>query len=186
MAKRSPKKIYQIKVTLYRSKPSIWRRLLVLNSIALSGLHKLIQDAMGWEDGHLHQFTVNGNCYGDIERDFDVIDEREVRLNDLMQIEKARLSYEYDFGDSWEHKIILEKILPFDPKTPLPHCLAGKRACPLEDIGGIWGYEAALLALKDPKHPDHEEYLEQIGEDFDPEEFDVDELNKFLVKRKYL
>jgi hypothetical protein len=94
----------------------------------------------------------------------------------------AAFHYEYDFGDSWEHKILLEKILPFDTKTALPVCIKGKRACPPEDCGGIWGYEELLEAISNPKHPDHENMLEWLGGEFDPEEFDLEEINGNLAE----
>ena len=99
-----------------------------------------------------------------------------------MTKEKEFLVYEYDFGDSWEHKILLEKILPYDSKIVLPVCLKGKRACPPEDCGGIWGYEELLVTISDSKHPDHEDMLEWLGGNFDPEEFDLEEINEDLAE----
>lgn len=179
MAKKSLQKIYQIKVTLDESKPPIWRRLLVPNSITLSDLHKVIQFVMGWHDEHMHQFIANGEFYGNFE---DVIDESEITLNKLLKKEKDKIAYEYDFGDSWGHIVLLEKILLFDSKITLPSCIKGKRACPPENVGGVWGYEEFLQIIKDPNHPEHDEYLEWIGEDVDPEKFDLDGVNKDLAR----
>ena len=184
MATKSLQQIYQIKVTLNGSKPPIWRRLLVPSSITLSKLHDVLQIAMGWTDSHLHQFVAGGRFYGqpDPDFDFDVINEKSVRLDRLLKKEKDSITYEYDFGDGWEHKIQLEKALPFDPNLTLPTCIKGKRACPPEDVGGIWGYQEFLQAIHDPSHPEHEEYLEWLGEKFDPEYFKVDEVNELLAK----
>ena len=184
MATKSLQKIYQIKVTLTGSKPPIWRRLLVSSLITLSKLHKVLQIAMGWTDSHLHQFIAYGRFYGqpDPDFDFEVLDESKVRLDSLLKKDKDSITYEYDFGDSWEHKIELEKVLPFDPKITLPVCIKGKRACPPEDVGGIWGYQSFLHAIRDPNHPEHEEYLEWIGEEFDPEYFNVDKINELLAE----
>ncbi len=176
-------KIYQLKVTLKGSKPPIWRRLLVRSSMTLPQLHNVLQMAMGWDNYHLHQFIAGGQFYGEPDPDFDmdVIDERRVKLDRLLQSEKDSIVYEYDFGDGWEHKVELEKILPFDPKATLPICTKGKRACPPEDVGGVWGYEEFLLAIKDPNHPEHESYLDWVGGEFDPEYFNMDEVNALLT-----
>jgi hypothetical protein len=177
-------KIYQLKVTLTGSKPPIWRRILVQSDITLSSLHDILQIAMGWTDSHLHQFEHNGRLFRVPEHDWDfepVSDERRTRLNLLLCREKDWLRYEYDFGDGWEHRVALEKVLPSDPKIHLPVCVKGKGACPPEDIGGIWGYYAALDALTDPQHPDHREYREMFdAEDLDPNAFDIDEVNELM------
>ncbi|MFH1115458.1 MAG: plasmid pRiA4b ORF-3 family protein, partial [Pseudomonadota bacterium] len=132
--------------------------------------------------GHLHEFDVFGTPYGDpaISGDGDVLDEKKVRLDLLMSEEKEKFHYLYDFGDSWEHEILLEKIIPPEKGTQYPICLTGRRACPPEDCGGAWGYEELLEALKDPSHEDREEMLEWVDEDFDPDRFDVEAINRRL------
>lgn len=184
MAKQT-EKIYQLKVTLTGSKPPIWRRILVPRTISLARLHDILQIAMGWTDTHLHLFEQNGKLFGTPTGDWDfdpVSDERQTRLNQLLGREKDWLKYEYDFGDSWDHRVTLEKALPFDPRTQLPMCIKAKGACPPEDIGGLWGYYAALAAWKDPQHPDHEEYREMFDEDeLDPIAFDIAETNVLLT-----
>jgi hypothetical protein len=102
------------------------------------------------------------------------------KLNTLVSGEGDKFTYEYDFGDDWQHEIKIEKVLPPDPKQKLPVCIKGKRACPPEDIGGVWGYEEFLEAIKDPNHDEHAMYTEWIGDDFDPEAFDLDEVNERL------
>ncbi|HRV94457.1 MAG TPA: plasmid pRiA4b ORF-3 family protein, partial [Anaerolineae bacterium] len=104
------------------------------------------------------------------------------RLNQIAPGEKTKFVYEYDFGDSWEHVILVEKILPPEPGVHYPRCIKGKRAGPPEDVGGIWGYEDFLEAIKDPKHPQHEAMLEWAGDDFDPEAFDMSGVNEALEK----
>lgn len=182
MPKKALRRIYQLKVTLMESKPPIWRRLLVPSSISLPKFHDVLQIAMGWTDSHLHQFVVGGRLYGKPDPDFesDTIDERHVRLDRSLKKEKDSILYQYDFGDGWEHKIELEKLLPFDPGTTLPACVKGKRACPPEDVGGIWRYQEFLHAIRDSTHPEHEEYLEWVGGEFDPEYFSVAEINELL------
>jgi hypothetical protein len=176
--------IYQIKITLKGSKPPIWRRLLVSSETRLSQFHHVIQAAMGWHDSHLHMFVANDKRYSipydaDHLAELDARDSRRVKLADVVAQDEMFI-YEYDFGDGWEHVIVVEEVLPPDPKQKLPVCLTGKRACPPEDVGGIWGYEDFLEAIRDPKHEEHEEYLEWIGGEFDPEAFDLDAVNKRL------
>lgn len=174
--------IYQIKVTLKGSKPPIWRRLEVSDQITLAKLHKILQAAMGWTDSHLHQFIIGKTYYGepDKEMGFETFSENRVKLHQLPLREKSKFIYEYDFGDSWEHEILIEKILPGTEGSKLPVCLKGKGACPPEDIGGLWGYFGFLEAIGDPEHPEHEDMLEWVGEDFDPEAFDLEEVNHYL------
>lgn len=176
------KQIYQLKVTLRDSHPPIWRRLQVPGKINLNQLHWVIQVAMGWTNSHLHQFIIDGEYYSE-PSPFDyepVVDERKFKLCKIVPLEKYRFIYEYDFGDSWEHLILVEKILSPEPGVHYPRCIKGKRACPPEDVGGVWGYEEMLAALKDPDHPEREMYLEWIGGDFDPEAFDLAEINEVL------
>ncbi len=161
--------IYQIKITLKDVKPPIWRRIQVKSDITLHSLHRTIQTVMGWEDGHLHKFDIRAPS-----------SEPKVRLNQLNLVEKQKFLYVYDFGDNWEHTILLEKILPIDEKTQYPICLAGERSGPPEDCGGPWGYMDLLDVLDDPNDPEYEERVEWIGEDFDPELFDIEKINKRL------
>ena len=184
MTTKQLRSIYQIKISLIGAKPPIWRTVLVPSNIDLETFHDVIQLAMGWTDSHLHQFIANKVFYGIPDDDFELEmeDESKYKLSQLLTKEKDTLIYEYDFGDSWEHKILLEKILPYDSKTVLPVCIKGKRACPPEDCGGIWGYEELLETISDPKHPDHEDMLEWLGGEFDPEEFDLEEINEDLAE----
>jgi hypothetical protein len=183
MATKQLSSIYQIKISLIGAKPPIWRTVLVASDIKLSAFHGVIQAAMGWTNSHLHQFIANKKFYGVCDEDFDmeVEDETQYMLAQLLKKEKDSLIYEYDFGDSWEHNILLEKILPFDAGITLPVCLKGKRACPPEDCGGIWGYEELLKIISDPEHPENEEMLDWLGGEFDPEEFDLEDINEDLV-----
>ena len=178
--------IYQIKITLTGGKPPIWRRVLVSSNMSLEDFHLSIQIAMGWTNDHLHQFIANDVFYGIKDDDFDsymeLEDEAKYKINQLLKSEKDSIKYEYDFGDGWEHKILLEKILPFDTDHKLPRCIKGKRACPPEDCGGIWGYAELLDAIHDPDHPEHDSMLEWLGEDFDSEELDINEINDMLLE----
>lgn len=178
------KSVYQLKVTLNGSKPPIWRRVLVSENITLDSLHEILQIVMGWENYHLHMFTLDGQIYGDPEDDeygdLGTQNETRYRLNQLSLREKSKFSYEYDFGDSWDHTLLVEKILAPEKGAQYPVCIKGKRACPPEDVGGVWGYEEFLEAIADPENEEHDEYLEWIGGEFDPEAFDLDEINEAL------
>ncbi len=178
--------IYQIKVTLNDTHPPIWRRIWVPANTTLARLHDILQIAMGWTDSHLHQFSIHGERYGDARidetGDLGFLPEQRYQLSQVMTGSRARFEYQYDFGDSWDHTLLVEKILPLQPgmrATPA-RCLAGQRASPPEDVGGVWGYQEFLEALADPSHPEHDEYLEWVGGAFDPEAFDPDEVNAKL------
>jgi hypothetical protein len=188
MAKKIQKKkvstIYQLKISLQHSKPPIWRRVTVPNDFTLADLHRVIQTAMGWMGGHLHEFNIGGVSYGEIDPDWpnDMEDEVGVKLNKLLKKEKQKIRYIYDFGDDWEHVIELEKILTSDTASSKPKCITGRRACPPEDCGGLYGYYELLDTISDPDHPEREETLEWLGEeDFDPAFFDLDEVNRRLA-----
>ncbi len=178
------KRIYQMKVTLIGSKPPIWRRLLVEDTVTLGKLHDILQIVMGWTNSHLHHFIINDEFYGmPLEDDFGDMrtkDETRFKLNQLVSGKGFKFGYEYDFGDSWEHDLVIEKILPAEKGARYPICVAGKRAGPPEDVGGIWGYEDFLIAVSDPKHPEHAEMREWIGGDFDPERFNLNVVNAGL------
>lgn len=174
---------YQLKVTLRGIKPRIWRRILMPGSMNLEDLHYVIQTVMGWGNSHLHEFTLRGKEYADpvFELD-DAEDERRVRLDRCGLQKGASFLYTYDFGDSWEHEIKVEKVLTPEEKLTHPACLAGERAGPPEDCGGVWGYESLLEALSDPDHPDHEDMLEWVGGRLDPEAFDLEAVNQELQR----
>ncbi|MGB5732932.1 MAG: plasmid pRiA4b ORF-3 family protein [Thiohalocapsa sp.] len=181
---KTAQKIYQLKVTLKGSKPPIWRRFLIASSVTLPELHGALQVIMGWTDSHLHQFTAGGREFGVLDPNFgldDVTDEKGVRLDRLLANEKDSMRYEYDFGDGWEHAILLEKALPPEPNKVLPVCINAKGGCPPEDVGGLWGYYNFLDTIKDPKHSEHEELKEWVGGDFDPDAYDIDWVNQQLV-----
>jgi hypothetical protein len=137
---------------------------------------------MGWTNSHLHQFIVGQTYIGEAHPDYglEMQDERRVRLNQVAPHEGARFRYEYDFGDSWLHDLLVEKILESQPELRHPACIKGKRACPPEDVGGVWGYDTFLESIGNPDHPQHEMYREWIGGEFDPEAFDLEETNEIL------
>jgi hypothetical protein len=176
--------VYQLKVTLQGSRPPVWRRLLVPANLTLDRLHDVLQVGMGWEDYHLHRFVADDVSYGtpDPEDWVEVSDERKVRLNRLLKEPGQSLLYEYDFGDSWEHSILLEQVVRSDLMLLYPVCIAAKRACPPEDSGGIGGYERVLEAIRDPKHPEHREMKAWVGGGFDPDAFELATVNARLQR----
>ncbi len=179
--------IYRIKVTLLGTDPPIWRRLLVPAALTLEQLHDVLQTAMGWEDCHMHEFRIGQQRFGKpdpMERVFGgphTANERTARLSDVLDRAGIKALYTYDFGDSWEHKIVVEKRLPADPGDAYPRCLTGERHAPPEDCGGIPGFYNLLEAIGDPEHEQHEELLDWLGDGFDPEAFSVDEVNRRLA-----
>ena len=172
--------IITLKVTLRGSKPPIWRRLQMPGAMTLADLHDAIQGAMGWHDSHLHAFAIGGEQFGDRSVVDDVSDENSVTLVELLLSSCILFTYTYDFGDDWEHSIAFEKARPAAEGEALPRCLAGKRAGPPEDCGGIWGYQHLLEVLADPAHPDYAEQREWIEEELEPEIFDIDRANLML------
>jgi hypothetical protein len=208
-------KIYQLKVTLAGSRPPIWRRVLVPAHSTLAHLHAVIQALMGWHDYHLHDFATPGPGETDVKSrdarrvarrfvaipdpseepvamlmdgwDDDSGDEATAYLDAVVPAEKMSFLYTYDMGDNWEHDILVEKILPAEPNGIYPICVTGRRNGPLEDSGGIWGYDELLAILADPKHEEYRERKEWLREVFgvrtwDGEDFDLDDINKQLKR----
>jgi Plasmid pRiA4b ORF-3-like protein len=181
-----PQEIYQIKVTLLGTDPPIWRRLLIPATLTLQQLHDVLQFAMGWEDCHMHEFRIGQQLFGTpnaMEEAFGgphTASERTARLSDVLGRSRKAM-YTYDFGDSWDHEIVVEKRLPAEPTGVYPTCVAGERHGPPEDCGGIPGFYNLLEAISDPEHEEHESMLEWLGDRFDPEAFSVDEVNRRLM-----
>lgn len=185
---RQIESVYQIKVTLKDIRPSIWRRFQVPSRITLSKLHRILQVVMGWSNYHLHQFIVGGVYYGEPDPDddfgFELKIDRTAKLAQAASGAGARFISEYDFGDGWEHEIVVEKIVPPEAGVRYPICLAGKRAFPPEDCGGTPGYARFLEAIRNPEHEEHDELLQWVGGSFDPEAFDLDDINHRLRRIK--
>jgi hypothetical protein len=190
MAKKKiwlPKEIYQLKVTLRDTRPPIWRRLLVPAGLTLEVLHDVLQLAMGWTDFHLHEFRVGQKRFGKHDPEDQLMDlptvsdESTAHLFMVLGKAGAKAVYTYDFGDSWEHVIVVEKVLLPEPRVAYPICVGGKLRCPPEDCGGIPGYYDLLYAISDPNHKEHDDTLDWLGSDYDSEAFSVDEVNQKLA-----
>jgi hypothetical protein len=173
---------FQLKVTLKNTKPPIWRRILVTPEIKLDKLHDVLQIVMGWDNSHLHQFETPLGYIADPTFGLEEAESsRKTTLQSVLSGPRSHIRYEYDFGDGWDHQILLEKVVELDDPV-LALCLGGARACPPEDCGGPWGYANLLEILKDPKHPEREEMSEWIDDEFDAEAFDVEAVNRKLAR----
>jgi len=177
---------HRLKVTLIESRPPIWRRFEVPADITLAQLHRVLQIVMGWTNSHLHEFEKNRIAYGVSDPEFGVrrVSETTTRLGDLLIKPGDYLDYLYDFGDSWRHRVVLEALT-----APVPgddarraRVIAARRACPPEDIGGMWGYEHFLEVMADPAHADHAQMREWSGGGFDPDAYDIDAANLRLAR----
>ena len=173
---------YQVKVVLKHTKPPVWRRIQVPGSTTLAGLHAVIQVAMGWTNSHLHQFEINQRVYGEIDDDApdELLEAADFPLQEVAHA-GDRFDYLYDFGDGWSHVVTVEKVLPA-ADGPAVRCVAGKRNCPPEDVGGPYGFEEFVKAYSDPGQPDHERYREWAGDGYDPAEFNLDAVNAELAE----
>ncbi len=176
--------IYQIKVGLRGATPPIWRRLEVPADISLARLHTVIQIAFGWDDSHLHAFETPNGSFGTADADRGRRSERSVTLEQVAPAAKSKLSYTYDFGDDWEHDILVEKVLDRDGTTAYPRCTGGRRAAPPDDCGGIWGYAELVEVLRDPDDEEHSDRLDWLGledaAEFDPDRFDAEAITRTL------
>ena len=164
----------------------LFRSRIETEDCTLAEFHYLIQGAMGWMNSHLHEFEIAGERYAVSPpfemgpMDFDAMDAQAVRLSQLIaEQKKFRCKYLYDFGDGWEHLIQLEEVHAPIARAHYPRCVDGERACPPEDVGGVWGYREYLEALADPNHERHDELLEW-GSPFDPNEFDAAERTQVM------
>ncbi|GAB3973116.1 plasmid pRiA4b ORF-3 family protein [Plantactinospora veratri] len=167
------RQIFQLKVSLADVTPPVWRRVLVPGGYTLDRVHRLFQSVLGWQNCHLHSFDIDGVQYGvpDPEGELTLRDELDTRL-DAVATKGGRFLYTYDFGDWWEHDVIVEDVFGADPDERYPVCSAGAGACPPEDIGGPYGYRRFLAAMADPDHPEHESLRDWLGRPFDPSTFD--------------
>ncbi len=191
---RTETSLYQLKIALKNCTPPVWRRIIVPADMLLPELHFAIQSVMGWEDYHLHHFLKGKQRYvPPMEEDCDLMDKTSIFYTDvpllaLLSKPNDSLTYEYDFGDSWVHDVVLEKITPYDASLTTPVCTHGQNACPPEDSGGVEGYRQICEVLNDPQHPEHHYVrewmgLEEPGDMFDPTLFDLDEANERLRNR---
>ncbi len=179
----SPPQIYQLRIALEDIAPPIWRRIQVSGNATLYRLHLIIQDVMGWENYHLFEFRIGDADYGEPDPEdswYVVRNARRYKVAQLLKDSVTQFTYTYDLGDNWTHEVRVESILARAEGVRYPQILGGARACPPEDCGGPWGYETLLQILADPKHESYWEYRNWVGPTFDPEELDLETLQKWL------
>ncbi len=199
-------KTAQLRITLNHTAPTIWRLVIVPHDIKLPALHHVIQIAMGgWSDSHMHAFRTKAANYemeAYIEEIADFVSpmfgsrrpqpkrlsEEKHTLADILPERKSRAIYEYDFGDSWEHELRIEKFIPTDKRLAHAEVIAGENACPPEDCGGIPGYYNLLDILDSPKHPEHANMREWLdlekNEKIDPAIYNIAAANAELKRLK--
>jgi Plasmid pRiA4b ORF-3-like protein len=181
-----PNTALQLRIQLNDVDPVVWRQLLVPGKVRLAKLGQMLLAAMGWNNSHLHAFRVGDTSYGmqdDDDDDFpdDEIDEQSVTVLQALH-DLQPFTFDYDFGDGWEHDVVIEELIHSDTGLKFAVCLDGERACPPDDVGGPGGYVNFLAAIADPGHEEHADLLEWIGGSFDPAEFDVANANALLQK----
>ena len=184
---KQPGATLQLHIELRGTKPKVWRRVLVPETITLVKLHAVIQAVFGWSGGHLHEFNVGDERFGTPDPEYDepgsVRSERTTRLANALGSART-MNYVYDFGDNWHHRIKVERTLIPDPQLKLPLCVAGANATPPDDCGGVYGYYDFVAAVSDPTHPEHAGMIEWIGMPWDPAAFDIDNANSWLKEMK--
>ena len=172
-----------MRIQLNDVEPAVWRRLLVPAAVRMSTLADILLAVRGWSNAQLHAFEVGEQRYGmdDDDPPEDEIDEQTVTVLQALR-GVTRFTFEYDFGDSWEHEVIVEELTRSDAGLKHAVCLDGANACPPEDVGGPPGYSTFLRAITDPGHEEHEAYLEWVDGSFDPTAFDLGKVNTRLQK----
>jgi hypothetical protein len=180
-------KIYQIKVGLLEVSPLVWRRFLVPANISLHRLHLVLQGVFDWQNYHLYHFQIGRSKYSTPHPDnafyeLDFKDSYRAKIGNLVKEKGSLFLYEYDFGDEWEHQLLLEDILDRDIKNRYPICLAGENASPREDSGGAYGYMEKLEIIRNPYHEEFQDIRTWMGKNFDPRKFDLKAVNHKLSK----
>jgi hypothetical protein len=181
--------IIQLKVSLLNSNPSIWREVQVNRDTTFFELHHIIQITMGWLNYHLYEFNLEGYRISEVSEDFrfagfgsnEVINSRDIKLKDVITAQGDKINYEYDFGDGWQHQIIVESFVKCD-RGEYPVCIGGEMRCPPEDCGGIFSFYEYLAILNNKKHPEHNDMVRWFPKKYDPAIFDIEKANKQLQK----
>ncbi|MGD0084963.1 MAG: plasmid pRiA4b ORF-3 family protein [Acidimicrobiales bacterium] len=183
MAPPAKPNVFEMRIALLDYRPEIWRRVLVPGSVRLDKLHLIFQDVMGWTNSHLHAFRMSGALYGMQFDDYpeDELDETKFAVASVIG-PGDRFIYEYDFGDSWDHEVVIERVSRVRPVLKFAVCIDGANACPPEDVGGTGGYEELLEVLADPTHEDYKHYSSWAGREFDATKFDLAQVNAALQR----
>lgn len=179
----SPARIVRLRIVLQEVEPPVWRRIEVPATITLIQLSEVLLVTMGWIGYHLYEYRFDGQAYGDPDPEYDrsdLKDIRRVRLERVLPKAGGMFEFRYDFGDGWRHDITVEAIEPRQRRVIYPRVIDGERACPPEDVGGPWGYANFLAAIADTTHESHEEMLDWVGGEFDPDWFDLEGVNEYF------
>lgn len=182
------RRVLQFMIILRDSEPVIWRRIQIPSDYNFWDLHVAIQDAMGWQDYHLHQFQIKGKRkrieafigipdFRKIQEFKEVIPGWEIPVKEHFNDLGVTAKYLYDYGDDWYHTVILEGYILNDSQVKYPVIVGGERPCPPEDCGGIWGYKNLIKTLSNPKNEEYEALKEWVGEDWSPEKFDPNQVS---------
>lgn len=182
-----PQRVYQLRIELLYIEPTIWRTILVPDTVTLAKLDRVVQAAVGWTNSHLHAWRIDGRRYGVPDPEWDTpgqqLDERKFSVGAVLDEHITELVYDYDFGDGWEHRIVVEQRLATDPeRNAWPMCIGGANACPPEDVGGPPGYMDFVQAMRDPMHENHLEMWRWHGGPFDATAFSLNEANRAIKK----
>jgi len=174
----------EFKITLLHTKPPVYRTIQIQKDATFKNLHYTIQAAFNWHNAHLHMFSINdeeiGNSEFDEFEEDNTLEESEILLSQKFVFEKQKCIYLYDFGDSWEHQIVLDKFI--DAKnTHYPKCIRGARNTPPEDCGGAWGFEEFKEIMSNQKHPEYEDMCQWYDGVYDPLAFDIQSINGALA-----
>lgn len=170
-----------LRVELEDVAPRVWRTLAVRSDATLPEFNRMLVTVMGWTGYHLHCFNVGKLRFGPPDLDDPMlIDEAAATVIAVLPEVGASLQWSYDFGDGWEHQVVVESIESIEPDDPTTRCVAGANACPPEDCGGVPGYEHLREVIADPNHDEHAELTEWLGPEFDAEHFDVDAATEAL------
>lgn len=176
--------VHTLRVSLRDVTPEVWRHVRVRSDLPLPKFSQVLEQVMGWYGHHLHLFDVRGLQFGVPDEDADyLINEKAATVKHVLPEIGSELRWDYDFGDGWEHDVIVVAIEAASNANVKTLCLAGERACPPEDCGGIPGYAQLLEALADVKHPEHAAVVEWTPAGFDPEAFDLVEVNRRIRVR---
>ncbi len=181
------KQFYELKVTLVDTDPSVWRTFLIETDVTFNELHYVLQAVMGWTNSHYYVFrrdmmTISPSSRHDpIDSTSNDLDASKTAIAEFFKHKGDAIEYTYDFGDSWEHLIELKEIVEHED-IHLALCLEGERACPPEDCGGIPGYLELVNVMQDPDSEEYEEMVEWLGEPYDSDHFDINQVNADLER----
>jgi hypothetical protein len=183
----APQSIHQLHVALLDVTPVIRRRLWIPGNLKISKLDRVKQEAFGWTNSHLHEFRIAGDRYGmteieSIDGDEDLKSDKKITVAKVLPDSVKEFEYEYDFGDGWRHRVVVEGTMAATRYNDWPLCLSGENACPPEGIGDPGGFEDFMQSMADHEEDDHFENWNWHSGPFVPKGFDVNTINTRIRK----